>query len=749
MSHEQKHAVPLADATRLAGDAYRTQIRADCTRVAGAGYRSILATRVGAPLTAEQTERYKIGDRISGRYEVLAIHRGSMGVVYGTFDHKEKLPRALKTLQERFALNANMRDLFAEEAATWVRLGKHPFIVRAYFVEKFDGRPYVVTGYVRGEVGMGGDLQAWLGHPRLTLKLAVEMALQIAQGMQHAVQAIPGLVHRDLKPANILVDSRARAMLTDFGLVCAAETEAGTPAYMAPEQWRGESLDARSDIYSYGCILYEMFTGHRMFAAETVDQWKYAHLNQTPVALRILQMGVPEEIETIVMSCLAKVSEERPQNWDEVVSTLASLFHSLTGQAAALDFSVFELDAGELLAASYSLGRLKKYEEMLSVCNRALEADPTSNLAWLNKGAALDWLGRCAEAISCYDHALALNSANAATWNNKGNSLNKLTLHEEAILCFDRALVLAPDDADAWNNKGCALHDLGRYDEAILHYDRALEANPNRADSCHNKGKSLLGISRYEEAITYYDRALSLEPYDAGTWNDKGCALQDHGFSDEAIRHYDRALELNPVSSICCCNKGNALNSLKRFDEAIVYYDRALAIKPGFPEAWFGRGNSFRELKRYERAIACYDQVLAISPNDADAWNNKGYALQDLGRYDEAFVHYDKALKIDPNRAETCYNRGILLNILKRYNEAVLYYDRALAVRPNDAGTWNNKGNSLQHLQRYEEAIGCYDCALKIDPRYVLARSNRGVAIQSFDQQKASPVSRFLRFLGR
>ena len=176
MSNEPKHPIPPADATRLAGEAYRTQIVPNRTRLAGAGYQSILATQLAAQPAAGPTERYKIGDRIGGRYEVLAIHRGSMGVVYGTFDHQEQLPRALKTLQERFAAKPRMRDLFAEEAATWVRLEKHPFIVRAYLVEMHDGLPYVITEYVRGEEGMGGDLQAWLGHPRLTLKLAVEMA---------------------------------------------------------------------------------------------------------------------------------------------------------------------------------------------------------------------------------------------------------------------------------------------------------------------------------------------------------------------------------------------------------------------------------------------------------------------------------------------------------------------------------------------------------------------------------------------
>ena len=284
MSNEQRPAKPSSDATRLAGAPYLTGIEPTHTRLAGIGYQSLLATQLAMQPVAGPTERFKIGDRIGGQYEVLAIHRGSMGVVYGTFDHREQLPRALKTLQERFASKPRMRDLFAEEAAIWVRLEKHPFIVRAYLVRVYEGQPYVITEYVRGEEGMGGDLQAWLGHPRLTLKLAVEMALQVAQGMQHAVHKIPGLVHRDLKPANILVDSRARAMVTDFGLVCAAEAEAGTPAYMAPEQWCGGSLDARTDIYAFGCILYEMFTGHRMFAAETIEQWRSAQLTRMPVA---------------------------------------------------------------------------------------------------------------------------------------------------------------------------------------------------------------------------------------------------------------------------------------------------------------------------------------------------------------------------------------------------------------------------------------------------------------------------------
>ncbi|HCM67906.1 MAG TPA: hypothetical protein DIS62_02805, partial [Candidatus Kerfeldbacteria bacterium] len=250
------------DNTRLAGDSYCERLAPsaatdDKTRIAQEGYQSKLA-RDAAGVQLDASEYYKVGDKIGDRYEVSAIHHGAMGVVYGCFDHQTKLPRALKTVRSRHLQDRLVLSLFEDEASVWISLEKHPYIVRAYLVERFNKLPYVITEYVRGPEGMEGDLRGWLGHPRLTLPVAVAMALQIAQGMQHAVRKVQNLVHRDLKPANILVNGDGKAMVTDFGLVNSAESGAGTPAYMSPEQWREDALDARSDIYAYGCILFEM-----------------------------------------------------------------------------------------------------------------------------------------------------------------------------------------------------------------------------------------------------------------------------------------------------------------------------------------------------------------------------------------------------------------------------------------------------------------------------------------------------------
>lgn len=553
-----------SEATRIARDARLVDLETEGTR--------ICRRAPGAPLALateqEVSERYKIGDKIGDRYEVLAIHRGTMGVVYGTFDHTEKLPRALKTLQQRHAGDKRMRDLFAAEALTWVKLEKHPFIVRAYLVERFDAQPYVITEYIRGQENMGGDLRAWLGHPKLTLPIAVEMALQIAQGMQHAVRKIPGLLHRDLKPANILVDERARAMVTDFGLTHAEDVGAGTPAYMAPEQWRLETLDTRTDIYAYGCVLYEMFTGHRMYAARSESEWESAHLIQTPMAPKTLNPRLPQQISDFIIHCLAKQSVHRPADWDAVVLESARWFYEMTGQPVVFDFSADALSLDELLSASYSLSSLDKYIEMLEVCDKALAHETNSSSQksafWSNKGLALKELNRTEEALSAYDQAIDLDPSYSVTWSSKGNALKDLNRLEEALTAYDRALALNPNYANAWHNKSIALQLLIRYEEALSASGHALAIDPNYAERWFNKGNALFHLKRYEEAISAYDSALAINPNDAGCWYNKGTALLHLKRHEEAITAFDRALAIDPNNSGALNNKGTALNSLKR-----------------------------------------------------------------------------------------------------------------------------------------------------------------------------------------
>ena len=506
-----------AVATRLVGESYRTRLALgeaagtdDKTRHAQGGYQSKLA-RDAAGTQPDANEFYKVGDKIGDRYEVRRIHHGAMGVVYGCFDHKTKLPRALKTVRACHSHDEQVLALFESEAVVWISLEKHPYIVRAYLVDSFEDSLYVITEYVRGPEGMEGDLRGWLGNPRLTLTVAVTMALQIAQGMQHAVRKVPNLVHRDLKPANILVNGDGKAMVTDFGLMDAAQSDAGTPAYMSPEQWRAESLDARSDIYAYGCILFEMFTAHRLFQAFTGRDWERAHLESAPVALTNIAPQLPNEIDQFVRRCLAKTPAARPQSWNETVTFFAEWYHRLTGKSVVMDFSSLALDAEEWLSASHSLSHFDREEEAIQACDRALAIDQ-NHVGALNWKAFLpSFLERYEEEIEAYDRWLAIDQNNTNAWRRKGEAFGNLKRYDEAILAYDRALAIEPDDCIGWTEKGKALFKFKRDEDAIMSFDAALAIDPNSFDAWSHKGFALHNLKRYEEAILAFDRSLMIE----------------------------------------------------------------------------------------------------------------------------------------------------------------------------------------------------------------------------------------------
>lgn len=625
-----------SDTTRLSGESYRTRLAHgeaatpdDKTRIAQEGYQSKLA-RDAASVQHDASEFYNMGEKIGGRYEVSAIHHGAMGVVYGCFDHQTKLPRALKTVRSRHLHDKQVLSLFENEATVWISLEKHPYIVRAYLVERFNKLPYVITEYVRGPEGMEGDLRGWLGHPRLTLPVAVAMALQIAQGMQHTVRKVPNLVHRDLKPANILVNGDGKAMVTDFGLVNSAESGAGTPAYMSPEQWREDALDARSDIYAYGCILFEMFTAHRLFPAVTERDWESAHLERTPAALTSLIPELPGDLDHYVRRCLEKDVRARPQGWDEVVAFFAEWYHRLTGKAVVLDFSSLALDAAEWHSAGYSLLNLNRHKEALFAFDRALEIDSAIAGTWYSKGMALYSLKRYDEMISAYDRALAIDPNYVKAWCDKGTAFRNLKRYEDAIHAYDCAIKIDPNYFLAWFNKGNVLGDLHRYDEAIHAYDVASEIDKNEVQVWIGRSFVLDKLKLYEDALLASERALALAPDNAGAWYNKGIYQRNLERYEEAIQAFDRALAIDPTFIIAWNNKAYALYKLMRYEEAIQAYDRLLAIDPSDVNNWYDKGLSLSYLNRYEEAIHAYDRALAINPNSAAAQNEKRLALQKL-----------------------------------------------------------------------------------------------------------------------
>ncbi len=253
------------------------------------------------------------------RYEVLGeLGRGGMGIVYRARDRETDEVVALKVIHPQIAADPAIVERFKNE----LRLARkitHKNVCRMYELLRFEQTVVIAMEYVEGE-SLRAVLDRFGGVP---LRRGLEWAGQMCAALAEAHGQ--GVIHRDLKPENILIDRLGQAKVMDFGIARSVESKAtgtggviGTPAYMSPEQAEGKPLDARSDIYALGLMLYEMFTGRRTFEAETPAAIVHKHVYDTPPAPRSVEPLLPEFLEQAIVKCLEKKPEKRFQMIGEV-----------------------------------------------------------------------------------------------------------------------------------------------------------------------------------------------------------------------------------------------------------------------------------------------------------------------------------------------------------------------------------------------------------------------------------------------
>src|SRR5579864_413793 len=270
-----------------------------------------------------------------GPYEIQSsIGAGGMGEVYKARDKRLNRDVAIKVLPTSFSADPDRLQRFAQEARAAAALS-HPNILSIFDIGEDGGAPYVVSELLEGET-----LRDRLRNGPLATRKAIDYAAQVARGLAAAHEK--GIVHRDLKPENIFITNDGRVKILDFGLAKLTRPEAdnsgetltqqvgtdagtvmGTVGYMSPEQVRGKPADARSDIFAFGAILYEMLSGKRAFHGETAADTMSAILTKEPPELVDPHLNVPPALERIVRHCLEKNPAQR--------------FHSISDVAFGLE----------------------------------------------------------------------------------------------------------------------------------------------------------------------------------------------------------------------------------------------------------------------------------------------------------------------------------------------------------------------------------------------------------------------------
>lgn len=526
---------------------------------------------------------YKEGDFIGQNYEVYEILGiGGFGVVYLVYSHETHEVYALKTFRDEYLQNAQIREQFCKEAHIWMGLESHPFLVRVHYVDEIAGRLYIIMEYIApGEKGLN-SLEKVLRHDPPDLIQTLRWGIQFCYGMEHAYSR--GLrSHRDIKPANIMISENKTVKISDFGIAKVLGTSRGkgislniqhervglsgqtlegegfgTPTHMPPEQFTDAAkCDERSDIYSFGVVLYQMAASGRLpFLTSLPKDNSTDESKQFWMAMYNLHRVHPvsklnSPLWPLIQRCLEKNPRRRYSAFAELRADLEKILHHQTGEVIKLPTTKTG-GCWEWSNKGNSLTRLGHFDEAIDCFKKAIELDSHDAFVWNNMGVAYSRAGDSHEAIRCFNQALNLNPREVGAWNNKGLCLDELSQFDEAIGCFDRALQLTSHNAGVWCNKGKTLRNLNQLDDSIRCFDQSLDLDSRNAMAWDGKGNSLSCLGHFEEAIGCFNQALkfSLRLHDADIWCAKAFAEEGAMRLPDAANSWKRFLEIALTESM-------------------------------------------------------------------------------------------------------------------------------------------------------------------------------------------------------
>jgi len=690
-----------------------------------------------------------VGHTIS-HYRILRmIGSGGMGVVYEAEDLKLGRNVALKFLPEELAGDTHALERLRREARTASVL-HHPNICTIYEIDEERGRLFIAMELLEGQT-----LQQKMRGKALDIETVLDVGIQVADGLDAAHSK--GIIHRDLKPANIFIMTRGEAKILDFGLakhslkpegdaainastistdLSSSGTALGTIAYMSPEQAKGKELDSRSDLFSFGSVLYEMGTGMLPFRGATPALILKAILDGRITPAVRLNPDLPHGLEAVINKALETNENLRYQHASDIRSDLARLKRDTDSRVVAtarvassdIDVSSWRRRKPALVTAAIVLAALLTLTAWVAFFRvRHETVDSIAVLPFVNATADPDMEYLCdgitdsvINNLSQLAHLRVLARNTAFRYKGKeadpkriGKDLGVRAVLTGKLLQRGDTLVLQSElmdvakDSQLWGGQYrrkisdvfALEEDLSREISETLRF-RLTREEKRRVTRRHTdnaeayrlylKGRYfwyLWSPEKSQKAIEYFQQAIS---------NDPGYALAYAGLADTYISQAWFG-EVSPREAMPRA-KDAALKALESDDDVAEAHVSLAFADCLYDWDWPSAG------KHFERAVA-------LNPSYVNAHNWYSYYLSALGRSDQALAEAKRALDLDPASPGGNQGMGIQLIYARRYDEAIEQFQKALEMDYHDAhlGLGNGyaaKGNyqkALSEFQKYAE----------------------------------------------
>ena len=673
-----------------------------------------------------------IGKTLSHYHIVEQIGAGGMGEVYRARDEHLGRDVAIKVLPTGMLTDEAARKRFPKEARALSKLN-HPNIQTVLDFDTQDGVDFLVTEYVPGVT-----LSDKLALRALPEKDVTQLGAQLAEGLAAAHEH--GVVHRDLKPANLRVTPDGWLKILDFGLaklvrpmgdmatiegttesVSETQAGAGTLPYMAPEQLRGENVDARTDIYAAGAVLYEMATGQRPFPETQTTQLIDAVLHRPPVAPRALNPRVSLELEQIILKCLEKEPENRYQSAREVVVDLrrsGAPVSTATGRRAAPRRTLWHilLPAVGIAAVVLLLALLGLDLERLR--DRLLGGPASGPITSLAVLPLENLMGDPEQEYFVDGMTEALISELAQIGALK-------VISRTSVMRFKGTDKSLPEIARDLGVDGIIEGSVLRAGEQVRITAQLIEGATDRHLWASNYERDLSNILALQSEVA---RAIAREIKIKLTAREQARLASPRPVNTEVYQLYLRGrYHWNQRTQ-------------EGFKKGLEFFEQALERDPTYPLAYAGLADTYSLLANYfllppqeafPRAKAAATKALEIDDTLAEAHASLAFARHHYDwDWSGAEGEYKRALELNPGYATAHQWYAEYLTTVGRHEEAIAEIRRAQELDPLSLVIDSNVGRLLYYAHRYDQAIDELQNTLMLDPNFPWAHVFLGMAFE-------------------